>query len=58
MSPLRRSFAPILAALAAATFPFAAALAGKYFEKGGVALHGYDPVAYFTENKSVRGNPD
>jgi YHS domain-containing protein len=22
-----------------------------------VALHGYDPVAYFTENRAVKGNP-
>jgi len=31
------------------------ALAGEYFEKGGVALRGYDPVAYFTDGKPVRG---
>jgi len=30
-------------------------LAGEFFEKNGVAIHGYDPVAYFKENKPVRG---
>ena len=24
----------------------------------GVALHGFDPVAYFTEGKAVKGSPD
>ena len=24
----------------------------------GIAIQGYDPVAYFTENKAVPGNPD
>src|SRR5260370_5999662 len=24
---------------------------------GGIALHGFDPVAYFTENKAVLGSP-
>jgi YHS domain-containing protein len=31
------------------------ALAGEYFEKDGVALRGHDPVAYFSENKPVKG---
>jgi YHS domain-containing protein len=27
----------------------------QYFNTSGVAIHGYDPVAYFTENKPVEG---
>ena len=37
-----------------------AALAEKRLintDRNGVALKGYDPVAYFTENKPVKGNP-
>jgi YHS domain-containing protein len=43
----------ILALMATAT----TALGGSYFEKDGVALRGYDPVAYFTESKPVQGSP-
>ena len=31
--------------------------AGDYFEKDGAAIRGYDPVAYFTQQKPVRGLP-
>jgi len=31
------------------------AAAGEYFEKDGVALRGYDPVAYFREGRPVKG---
>lgn len=31
------------------------AFAGEYFEREGVAIGGYDPVAYFTEMKPVKG---
>lgn len=37
-----------------------AALAEKRLintDRNGVALKGYDPVAYFTDNKPVKGNP-
>lgn len=34
----------------------AAALAGAYFELGGAAIGGYDPVAYFKQNKPVKGS--
>lgn len=37
---------------------FALALAGGYFERDGVAIGGYDPVAYFTEQKPVKGSPE
>jgi YHS domain-containing protein len=29
---------------------------GSYFSVDGVAIRGYDPVAYFTEGKAVKGN--
>jgi YHS domain-containing protein len=32
--------------------------AGKYFERDGAAIGGYDPVAYFTEMKPVKGAAD
>jgi YHS domain-containing protein len=35
----------------------ASAWAGKFFEKDGAALRGYDPVAYFAESKPVKGLP-
>ena len=31
------------------------AFAGDYFEPDGLAIRGYDPVAYFNDNKAVRG---
>lgn len=34
------------------------ARAGEFNESNGVAIKGYDPVAYFRENKAVRGNSD
>ncbi|HEX7373631.1 MAG TPA: YHS domain-containing (seleno)protein [Steroidobacteraceae bacterium] len=37
------------------TMTAATALAGEYFEKDGVALRGYDPVAYFTDGKPTKG---
>jgi YHS domain-containing protein len=36
----------------------AAAFAGAYFERGGAAIDGYDPVAYFKEMRPVKGSPD
>lgn len=33
-------------------------LAGQYFERNGLPIGGYDPVAYFTEKKAVKGSPD
>ena len=32
------------------------AYAGEFFEKSGLAIGGYDPVAYFTERKPVKGS--
>lgn len=34
------------------------ALAGEYFERDGLAIGGYDPVAYFTEQQPVKGSPE
>ena len=30
---------------------------GEYFEKDGAALRGYDPVAYFSDRRPVKGSP-
>lgn len=30
--------------------------AGEFFERNGVAIDGFDPVAYFTEKKPTKGN--
>jgi YHS domain-containing protein len=32
--------------------------AGEFYEREGVAIKGYDPVAYFTEGKPVAGSPE
>ncbi len=58
--PTRRSF--VLTATAAASAialtPRAAfAAEPRAFETAGVAINGYDPVAYFTEGKPVEGDP-
>ena len=34
------------------------ASAGDFFEHDGLALRGYDPVAYFTEQRAVKGAPE
>ena len=44
--------------LAALLIQAGAALAQDNVEASGLALQGYDPVAYFTEHKPVRGNPE
>ena len=48
-----------------AAVAFAAAITGSVpepstspiFAPGGVAIRGYDPVAYFTDGRPVRGSP-
>jgi YHS domain-containing protein len=47
---LARLFVSALLTMTALT-----SLAGEYFEKDGVALRGYDPVAYFTDGKPIKG---
>ncbi|MDH4154476.1 MAG: YHS domain protein [Nitrospira sp.] len=32
--------------------------ASQQFERNGLAIDGYDPVAYFTEQKPVKGSPE
>jgi YHS domain-containing protein len=32
--------------------------AAQYFERNGLAIDGYDPVAYFAEQKPVKGSPE
>ncbi|OQW33403.1 MAG: tat pathway signal sequence domain protein [Nitrospira sp. SG-bin1] len=32
--------------------------AGEFFQRNGLAIDGYDPVAYFTEMKPVKGSPE
>jgi len=44
-----------LIAIAAVSLLSTAALAGDFFETDGVALHGYDPVAYFVAAEPQKG---
>jgi YHS domain-containing protein len=49
------------AVLAAALLLFASivpAFAGEFFEEDGVAIRGYDPIAYFAEMKPVKGSAE
>jgi YHS domain-containing protein len=52
---LRSFFVQALVALAAAVF-VAAVHAGEFFEKDGVALRGYDAVAYVKDGQAVKGS--
>jgi len=49
-----KTFAMVLAIAAFA----ANAYAGEFYEKEGVAIKGYDPVAYFKDKKPVKGSPN
>ena len=59
MMPLRRlaAIAPFLILLFAAAATPAAAI-DPVFSADGAAIHGYDPVAYFAEEKAVPGRPE
>jgi YHS domain-containing protein len=48
----------VLAAAALLLTSLVPAFAGEYFEKDGVVIYGYDPVAYFAEMKPVKGLPE
>jgi YHS domain-containing protein len=48
-----QNFAVVLVLAASAV----SVLAGDFYEKDGVAIKGYDPVAYFTDNQPVKGSP-
>ena len=50
----RRATLAMLAATAAMSAPAYAAKA-PVFSKNGIAINGYDPVAYFTQSKPVKG---
>lgn len=56
----RRSFLVATAAVPAATLLSqpAAAAESPVYATGGIAINGYDPVAYFTEGKPVEGTQD
>lgn len=45
------------ALLATALLAAAGARAGDFYETGGAAIGGYDPVAYFTQHTAVPGLP-
>lgn len=56
---LNSHFAPFSAVLALVATAFAApAGAGEYFEQDGLALRGYDPVAYFSEGEPAPGKAE
>ena len=49
----------LLLTLAAALLPFTALAAGATnIDARGIAIHGHDPVAYFTEGRPVVGKPE
>jgi len=52
-----RAFFRVTNLVAALLTLSASALAGDFYEKEGVAIKGYDPVAYFTHNKAAKGSP-
>jgi YHS domain-containing protein len=54
----RRTFLASSAAVPFATLAATRALASQppVFASGGIAINGYDPVAYFTESKPVMGS--
>lgn len=53
---LGRRIAESFIAVAAALAFNACAVAGEFFEPGGLAIRGTDPVAYFKENRPVKGS--
>jgi YHS domain-containing protein len=56
---MKRAILSLVATLALAASSYAADFAGKSLvlkTKAGLAIQGYDPVAYFTDNKAVKGN--
>lgn len=47
---------PLTAATALTLLAVSGAFAGEIFTTNGVAINGYDAVAYFTDNKPVKGS--
>ena len=61
LGPLARetALAALIAIAALAAFPAAATAEDPVFTaRGNLAIRGYDPVAYFTEGKAVKGDKD
>lgn len=54
----RNAIVALAAVFASLAFSSQALAAEQNLSFHGVAIQGYDPVAYFTENKAVPGNPD
>jgi YHS domain-containing protein len=55
----RLALLSLVAGAAALTLNLSArAQAGAFFEKEGVALRAHDPVAYFKDNRPVKGSPE
>ena len=52
------AFRRIFATFAAMLLMTGAAFASEIFQTGGVAINGYDPVAYFTDKAAVPGKPE
>ena len=51
-----RKFVPAVAALFCVTTALAGKVDSIYKDGSGAAIRGYDPVAYFTEQKPVKGS--
>lgn len=58
INQITKSFLSIAAAGVLAATLSASAFAGEFFERDGVAIEGYDPVAYFTEKQPVLGKKE
>lgn len=54
----RRNLIAVSIGMLLAASGAAAALADPVNQTDGVAIHGFDPVAYFTLHKAVKGDPD
>ena len=57
MEMLSRIISTVCAAFALATLIASSARASDVNQTDGLALRGFDPVAYFTQNKAVKGDP-
>ena len=56
---MRKLFLSILLVVLALPLPaFARTKSLLNLDKAGVAIQGYDPVAFFTDNKPVMGKPE
>jgi YHS domain-containing protein len=52
------TLAAFAVAVAATLFLVLTAWAAEFFERGGAALRGHDPVAYFTDERPVKGSAE